>query len=122
MVRCFFLMSHFLVVESFELSKSTIHRLSVLLILECLKILSRTISFFSTLIVSLMMLLVRLLSKLMILLSTHHVTKHMTCRNMLRFDLKYQNCWKIFTFFISWFSILKCQELVIKVVYSSTNI
>ena len=39
-VRCFFLLSHFLVVEAYELSKSTSHFLSVPLTLECVRILS----------------------------------------------------------------------------------
>ena len=63
--------------------------------------------FFSILIVSRMMFCVRLLSKLVILLSTHHVIKHPTCRSKLafesKFDLKNQNCWKIFLFSISYF-------------------
>ena len=36
----FFLLSHFLVVEDYELSKSTSHVLSVPLTLECVRILS----------------------------------------------------------------------------------
>ena len=74
--------------------------------------------FFSNSIVSLMMFCIRLLSELMILLSTHHVTNHLTCCNKLT------NCnvilkskiWKIFLFFISSFWILKCQDLVLKVI------
>ena len=159
MVRCFFLLSHFLVVKDYELSKSTSHLLGVALTLKCIRILSWSISFFSTSIVFLlistwqtlnsrriilkesslnsiliklmvmiwlvfacwkcpatlylnlfftvfknslkcgifwsisffstsvvffMMLCVRLLSELMILLSTHHVTNHLTCRKKLR--------------------------------------
>ena len=77
--------------------------------------------FFSILIVSRMMFCVRLLSKLVILLSTHHVVKHPTCRRKLafesKFDTKNQNCWKIFLFSISYFLILKRQDLVLKVIY-----
>ena len=47
MVRCFFLLIHFLVVEDYELPKSTSHTLSVPLNLECVRILSWSISFFS---------------------------------------------------------------------------
>ena len=36
--------------------------------------------------------------------------------------LKIQICWKIFLFFISYFLILKRQDLVLKVIYSSSNI
>ena len=77
--------------------------------------------FFSILIVSRMMFCVRLLSKLVILLSTHHVVKHPTCRSKLafesKFDTKNQNCWKIFLFSISYFLTLKRQDLVLKVIY-----
>ena len=45
MVGCFFFLIHFLVVEDYELSKSTSHILSVLLILKCVRILSWSISF-----------------------------------------------------------------------------
>ena len=47
MVRCFFLLIHFLVVEDYESSKITSHVLSVPLNLECVRILSWTIYFFS---------------------------------------------------------------------------
>ena len=84
MVRSFFLLIHFLVVEDYELCKITSYILSVPLTLECIKILSSSISFFfSTLIVSMMMFCVRLKSELMILLSTHHVTDHLACCNKL---------------------------------------
>ena len=48
-VRCFFffILIHFLVVEDYELPKSTSHTLSVPLNLECVRILSWSISFFS---------------------------------------------------------------------------
>ena len=46
MVRCFFLLIHFLLVEDYELPKSTSHFLSVPLNLECIRIPSRFISFF----------------------------------------------------------------------------
>ena len=38
--ECFFLLSHFLAVADYELSKSTSHLLSVALTLECVRILS----------------------------------------------------------------------------------
>ena len=48
MVRCFFFMLiHFLVVEDYELPKSASHTVSVPLNLECVRILSWSISFFS---------------------------------------------------------------------------
>ena len=40
MVRCFFLLIHFLVVEDYELPKSASHILSVPLTMECVRILS----------------------------------------------------------------------------------
>ena len=40
MVRCFFLLIHFLVVEDYELPKSTSHILSVPVTMECVRILS----------------------------------------------------------------------------------
>ena len=46
MVTCFFLLIHFLVLEDYELPKSTSHILSVPLNLECVRILSSSISFF----------------------------------------------------------------------------
>ena len=62
---------------------------------------------------------------------THHMTNDLTCSNKLsilqqaselQFDLKNQNWWKIFLFFIRYFLILKCQDLVLKVIYSSWHI
>ena len=47
MVSYFFLLIHFLVVEDYELPKSTSHILCVPLNLECVRIISRTISLFS---------------------------------------------------------------------------
>ena len=49
MVRCYFLLIHFLVVEDYKLPKSTSHILSVPLNLECVRILSWSISFFNCL-------------------------------------------------------------------------
>ena len=53
--KTFFLFIHFLVLEDYELPKSTSHILSVPLTLKCVRILSWLISFSSTLTVSLMM-------------------------------------------------------------------
>ena len=84
MVRCFFLLIHFLVVEEYELSRSARHILSVALTLECVRVLRWSISFSSTLTVSLVMFCVRLLSELMHLIWTHHhVTNHLTSPNKL---------------------------------------
>ena len=47
MVRCFFLLIHFLEEENYELPKSTSYIPSVPLNLECVRILSWSISFFS---------------------------------------------------------------------------
>ena len=84
MVSCCFLLIHFLVVEDHKLSKCTSHIINVSLTLECVTILSWPISSFSASFVSLMMFWLRLLSNLMILVSTHHVTNHLTCHNKLR--------------------------------------
>ena len=46
LVRCFFLLSHFLVTEDYGLSKSTSHLQSVPLTLECVRIVSWSIFFF----------------------------------------------------------------------------
>ena len=46
MLRSFFLLIHFLLLEDYELPKSTSHILSVPLTLECVRILSWPISFF----------------------------------------------------------------------------
>ena len=55
MVKCFFLLIQFLVVEDYELPKSKSHILIVPLTLECVEFYLDS-SFFSILIVSLMML------------------------------------------------------------------
>ena len=47
MVRCFFLLISFLVAEDYELPKCVSHNLSVPLNLERIRILARSISFFS---------------------------------------------------------------------------
>ena len=115
------------------MSKSTTHLLSMLLTLECVRILSWSISFFqfqffSFSIVSLIMFCVRLLSELIILLSIHHVTNHLICRNKLRWTincnliLKIKIFEKIFYFSSAFFFTLKCQDLVIKVIHSTSNI
>ena len=83
MGRCFFLLVHFLVVEDYELPKSTSHILSVPLNLELVRILSYPSLFSPTLIFSVMMFCVRLLSELMIMLSTHYVRSHLACRSKL---------------------------------------
>ena len=67
MAKCFFLLIHFIVVEDYELSQSTIHLLSVPSALEYARILSWSIFFFfSTSVVFLMQFCVRLLPELMI--------------------------------------------------------
>ena len=84
MVRCFFLLIHFLVVEEYEFSRSARHVLSVALTLECVRVLCWSISFSFTLTVSLVIFWVWLLSELMNLLWTHHhVTNHLTSPNKL---------------------------------------
>ena len=85
MVKWFFLLIDFLVVEDYELPKSTSHIWSVPT-LEFVRILSWFISF-CTLMVSLIMFCATFLSELIILLSTHHVTNHLTCRNKLRYPM-----------------------------------
>ena len=82
MIRHFFLLIQFLVVEDYELPKSTSHILSVPLNLEYVRILSWSISFSPTLNVSLMMFYVRLLSELIIMLFTYHATNHLTCNKL----------------------------------------
>ena len=79
MVRCFFLLSHFLEVLDYELSKR--HLVSMAWTLECARILYCSIYFY------VINVFIRLLSELMIMLLTHHVTKHMTCRNKLRYPM-----------------------------------
>ena len=82
MVRCFFFLIYFLVVKDYELRKSETVR-NVPLGLECfISFFLIHIFFSSTLIISLMMSYVRLLSELLILLSTYHVTNHLTCREL----------------------------------------
>ena len=97
MVKFFFLLSNFLVVEDYELYKSTSHLLSVQLTLEYVRILTWSIFFFSTSIVSLMVFCVRLLSELMILLSTSWDSL------LVLIWSSNQNRSKIFIFFIGYF-------------------
>ena len=78
--KIFSLLSHFLIAKDYELSKSTRHLVSVPLTLKCVLI----YLFFHTSIVSLMMFCVGFLSELIILLSIHDVTNHLTCRNKMR--------------------------------------
>ena len=75
------------------MSQSTSH-LKVSLTLKCVRIISWSISFFSTSIVFLMMLYVR---------------------------FRRQHFWKIFLFSISYYFILECQDLVLKITYWSAN-
>ena len=84
MVRCFFLLIHFLVVEEYELPRILSH------ILTANYTITKSLSslFSPTLIIVSLMFCVRLLSQLMIMLSNHHVTNHLTCRKKLHFDLK----------------------------------
>ena len=113
--------SFIMFIESFLKSRriwvvySLNHLLSVSLTLECVRILSWFISLF-----------IFQLSPWRCFVQGNHVTNHLTCSNKLRFvlqfDLTNQNYWKIFLFFISYFLILKCQDLVIKVIYSSLKI
>ena len=122
LVRCF--LSQFLVFKYFELSKSRSHLASVPLNLGYVRILSWSISFFPISIVSLMILCVTLLSELII----HHMTKHLAYCNKLRWALscnlilKIKIVRKYFYFSSKNFLILKCQDLVLKVIYSSSNI
>ena len=69
MVRCFFLLSHFLLVEDYELSNSKSYSQCAINSGMHQKILFWSIYFFSTSVVSLMMFCVGLLFRLMILLS-----------------------------------------------------
>ena len=83
MVRCFFLLIHLLVVEDYESPKSASHILSVPLTLNASEFYLDPCLSSPILIVSLMIYCVRLLSELIIMLSTHHVTNHLTCCNKL---------------------------------------
>ena len=82
-VRCFFLLIHLLVVEDYESPKSASHILSVPLTLNASEFYLDPCLSSPILIVSLMIYCVRLLSELIIMLSTHHVTNHLTCCNKL---------------------------------------
>ena len=89
--RCFFLMIHFLIIEHYELSQSTSYHLNVPFD-SGIRQNFILIHLFFYVILSLMMLCVRFLVDLMIPLSTHQVTKILTCRNKLRQLL---NCYSI---------------------------
>ena len=96
MVACFFLLSYFLVEEGYELSKSTNHLLSVILTLEWIRIPTWSVFFFyfNYLTDDVQC---KMLSELMMLLSTHHfdepsyfleqVEKSMTCNLMLKITI-----------------------------------
>ena len=103
--KIYFLSNHFLVVEDYELSK-----VQVILLWNASEFYFNPSVFFYIICFADDV----LLSELMILLSTHHVTNYMTCHNKVR-------CWcKIFLFSISYFLILNCQDLVLNVIYSNS--
>ena len=83
MVECFFLLRHSLVVEDYKLSSSKCAINSDIRLVSCILYIGPSLSFSSP-IFSLAMYCVRLLYELVILLSTHNVTKHLTCHNKLR--------------------------------------
>ena len=85
--KIFLLLIHFLVVEDYEFPKSTSHVLIVPLTLEYVRILPWSISFVFYFNCLPMMFCVRLLSELIILLPTHHITDDRTCLNKLRFTM-----------------------------------
>ena len=117
----------FLLVESFlisrrlqyELPKSTSHLLSVPLTPECVRILSYP-SFFSTSIISLVKFCVRLISELIMLLSTNHVKIYLTCCHKSRKPISCNLIMKIKVKICQ--DLYICQDLVLKVIYSSLNI
>ena len=82
MTRCFFLLGFFLVIENYELSKSMYVKYAIDSGTYQNSILIHL--FFSTSINSLIIFCVTLLSELMMLLLTHHVTNDLTCRTNLR--------------------------------------
>ena len=86
MISCFFSLNPSLVVEDNEFPKSTSHLLHV----SCMCRNSILIHLFvSTSVISLMMFYVKLLSELMILLSTQHMTNHRNHMNCNVIYLKY---------------------------------
>ena len=105
--KMLFLIEPFLSSRRLWAVKSTSH-----LTLKCIRVLFQSTCFFYIICFADDV----LLSELMILLSTHHVTNYMTCHNKLR-------CWcKIFLFSIGYFLILNCQDLVLNVIYSNSII
>ena len=125
LVRCFFLLSHFLVIEDYALSKSTSHLQSVPLTLECVRIVSWSIFFSTSTVYRIVLCVTLLLSEPMILLSTHHVTNHLTCRNNWdNLILKIKIVGKSFFFSVDW-SIkilsLKAQTLKAAIQNSTKN-
>ena len=125
--KIFFSLSHFLLVEDYDLSKSTSHLLTVPLTLECVGILPWSIFFlyFSCLPDD-------VLCKIVILANDtapnsscdkpSDLSQQAETAYKLQFDLKNQNCWKLFLLFMGYFLIFRRQGLVFEVIYSSSNI
>ena len=121
--KFFFLLSHFLVVKDYELYQSTSDLLSVSLTLEYVRILSWSISFFF----SIRFLRYNVLSKICswsddaILNSS--CDKASDLLQQVNLILKIKSLAK-YSYFSSaaYFLILKCKDLVLKIIRSSSNV
>ena len=112
-VRCILLLSHFLAAEYYELSKSTSHLLSLPLTLN----LGPSLFFYFICLPDNVLCNIALNSPCD---KAFNFSQQVEITDDLQLDLT--NYWKIFIFFISYFLILKCQDLVLRVIYSSSNI
>ena len=115
MLTYFFLLSHFLVVEYYELWKSTILINRFSFFFKCLPeyVLCKIWCYLSWWYCTQL-----IMWKTIWLVATSCNLFHLIC-NLIH---KNQNCWRIFLLFISYFLIFKCQDLVLTVAYLSTTI
>ena len=117
LVRRFFLLSHFLVIQDYELSKSTGHRLTVPLTLVCARILSWSTCcffYFHYLHDAAVCKIAIWVDDANHQLMWQTIWLFTTNWDSLTVEIKNQNCQRKFLFFISWFLILNCQDLVLK--------
>ena len=127
-VRCFFLLCHFFVVEDLELSKSTSHLLCIAINsgIHRNPILIHLLFFYFNCLLDYVMCKIAMCADDTALNSScdkpYDLSQHAEIAYELQFNLKTQNCWKTFQFFINYFLILKCQDLVLKVIYSNSII
>ena len=123
---CVYDMSHLLVVEDYEFSKSISDLLCVSLIMECVRILNwpMYILYFNCLPDDILCKIAIWADDTALNLSCDkpsHLLQQSETAYALQFDLKNQNCWEMFLCFVIYDLILNWQELTLNVIYSSSK-